>query len=119
MDADSRMALYITTITCAGIVGAMYSSTFSVPFRVTLSIALGLLGCGSLFDLRRQIAGKSQLTANIANTTRNLTRSESERIADLLVRLRSIRNKIGEGTYKRLEEEYAQKLRVSLENEMQ
>lgn len=115
------MALIIATISCAGIVGIEFSQALGPPMRLALIIAVGLMAFLSLNDLRRarHIVGGSPPNEAIEDLAKKVTQRESERFANLLARLRAIRSKIGDDTYKHLEEEYTQRLRIALEKENQ
>lgn len=92
----------------------MLSTTSSPTVRFVFYLSLGLLGCLSLLDLNRVRSGTERETVTL---TKKVDRSESERIAELLGRLRTFREKIGETAYKRLEDEYLQRLKDALEKE--
>jgi len=92
----------------------MLSTILSPTVRFVLSLSLGLLGLVSILDLSRVRSGTERETLAL---TRKVDRSESERMAELLGRLRTFREKIGETAYKRLEDEYLQRLKKALEKE--
>jgi hypothetical protein len=100
-----------------GVLGMMSSTSLSPTEHLVFVLIIGLLSCLSILDLNRIARPRADAEREAATLTREADRSESERIAGLLHRLRTLRGKIGEDSYRKLEDEYLQKLRDALEKE--
>jgi len=118
LDNVDRLNVYLVTIIAIGALGIAFAPLFTSPLRFVLALLLGSLGIASIYDLSRRIESGPERYPTTSSIKQAAGQSEADRITELLSRLRSLREKIGEATYKRLEEEYLQKLKDSLEKEV-